>query len=247
MTTAFQYRPRFVDIRVRPPKPDPESTAADDAAAEPGERPCDHQGCRLAGVARAPKSRDLLNEHYWFCQAHAAEYNRSWNFFAGMTEEQIRARQTDESFTGGRPTWSFKAGRGSREAAAAASKGFFRDAFGIFGRNQAQQAAADRAAYDKQLGRLERNALADLDLDATADGAVDPPPLHRAAETLPPGRQRRRPLRRTQTPARDQGLPHLAESQTGLIAAVVAAPSRRRPALKQPFALPSFPASEPAL
>ncbi|MEJ0064432.1 MAG: DnaJ domain-containing protein [Caulobacteraceae bacterium] len=173
MTTAFQYRPRFVDIRVRPPKTAAEAAAEEDVnQLKPGERPCDHQGCRLAGTARAPKSRDMLNEHYWFCQAHAAEYNRTWNFFAGMTDEQIRARQTDESFTGGRPTWSFKAGRGSREAAAAASKGFFRDAFGIFGRNQAQQAAADQAAFDKQLGRLERNALADLDLDATADGAL---------------------------------------------------------------------------
>ena len=172
MTTAFQYRPRFVDIRVRPPKPDPETAPGDDPQLQPGERLCDHQGCRLVGVARAPKSREMLNEHYWFCQGHAAEYNRTWNFFAGMSEEQIRARQTDEAFTGGRPTWSFKAGRGSREAAAAASKGFFRDAFGIFGRNQAQQAAADRAAFDKQLGRLERNALADLDLDATADGPL---------------------------------------------------------------------------
>jgi len=169
MTAAFQYRPRFVDIRVRPPKPDPE-TAEAEVQLEPGERSCDHPGCRLAGTARAPKSRDLLNEHYWFCQAHAAEYNRTWNFFAGMSEAQIRARQTEEQFTGGRPTWSFKAGRGSREAAAAASKGFFRDAFGIFGRNQQQQYAADKAAHEKQLGRLERTALADLDLDATADG-----------------------------------------------------------------------------
>jgi hypothetical protein len=171
MTATFQYRPRFVDIRVRPPKPDVD---VDDGelALKPGERACDHQGCRLPGVARAPKSRDLLDEHYWFCQAHAAEYNRSWNFFAGLSEDQIRARQTEESFTGGRPTWSFKAGRGSRESAAAASRGFFKDAFGIFGRNQEAQARADKAAYDRGLGKLERNALADLDLDATAEAAA---------------------------------------------------------------------------
>jgi hypothetical protein len=170
MTASFQYRPRFVDIRVRPPKAEAEARA-EDLGLKPGERLCDHQGCRLAGVARAPKSRDLLEDHYWFCQAHAAEYNRSWNFFAGLTDDQIRAKQEEELVTGGRPTWEFKAGRGSREAAAAASRGFFRDAFGIFGRGP-QQAAADKAAFEKRLGRLERNALADLDLDATADAAT---------------------------------------------------------------------------
>jgi len=170
MTTAFQYRPRFVDIRVRPP-PREEDPAAADVGLKPGERVCDHPGCRAPGVARAPKSRDMLEEHYWFCQPHAAEYNRSWNFFAGMSEDQIRQRQTDESMTGGRPTWQFKAGRGSREAAAAASRGFFRDAFGLFGRDR-PPTEAEKAAYDKRLGRLERNALADLDLDATADAGT---------------------------------------------------------------------------
>ena len=111
MTTAFQYRPRFVDIRVRPPKPDPQS-APEEAALNPGERLCDHPGCRQAGVSRAPKSRELLNEHYWFCQPHAAEYNRSWNFYAGLTDDQIRASQEEESFTGGRPGRS-KAEQGS--------------------------------------------------------------------------------------------------------------------------------------
>jgi|SRR5580658_744890 hypothetical protein len=170
MATAFQYRPRFVDIRVRPPAPDPDDPSAE-IPLKAGERLCDHEGCKRPGVARAPKSRDMLDEHYWFCQGHAAEYNRSWNFFAGLTEEQIRARQTEESFTGGRPTWQFKAGRGSREAAAAASRGFFRDAFGIFGKG-AQAQTAERAAYERGLGRLERGALADLDLDATADAAT---------------------------------------------------------------------------
>ena len=167
MTTAFQYRPRFVDIRVRPPKPEEDPAAAETAQPKPGERLCDHPGCRQAGVARAPKSPDLLEEHYWFCQPHAAEYNRGWNFFAGLSDDQIRARQAEDQTTGGRPTWSFKAGRGSRESAAAASRGFFRDAFGIFGRGQEK---AERAAHERQLGKLERNALADLDLDSTADG-----------------------------------------------------------------------------
>ena len=170
MSTAFQYKPKFVDIRVRPPKADEDKRAEDVNALKPGERPCDHPGCRKAGEAKAPKSRHMLNEHYWFCQPHAAEYNRGWDFFSGMNEAQVRAYQAS-SATGDRPTWSFEASRLSREAAAAraGSDRKFNDPFGLFAaaRRRAEQAEADR-----KIGKLERNALADLDLDATAEGAV---------------------------------------------------------------------------
>jgi DnaJ-class molecular chaperone len=113
-----------------------------------------------------------MNEHYWFCQAHAAEYNRNWNFFAGMSEGEIRARQA-QSAAGDRPTWEFKAGKYSREAAAA-SHGFgkgqgYRDPFNLFGQAGGGAGAATTPER-RRLGKLERNALADLDLDENADG-----------------------------------------------------------------------------
>ena len=172
MAGAFQYKPRFIDIRVRPPKEGEEDAAKDVHALKPGERACDHPGCRAAATAKAPKSRDLLADHYWFCQPHAAEYNRSWDFFAGMSEGEIRTRQAEEQVTGGRPTWQFKASRASREAAAFTAKAGsgqgYADPFGIFGaaRRRAEQ---DRAAQDRRIGKIERNALADLDLDVHAD------------------------------------------------------------------------------
>jgi hypothetical protein len=172
MNRAFQYRPKFVDIRVRPPKPDEEDARANDVnALKPGERPCDHPDCKRAGQTRAPKSRTLLDEHYWFCTAHAAEYNRSWDFFAGMTEGEIRTAQA-KSATGDRPTWSFEASRRSREAAVAraGSERAFADPFGLFA---AARRRAERAEQERKIGKIERNALADLDLDATAEaGAI---------------------------------------------------------------------------
>jgi hypothetical protein len=171
MPGAFQYKPKFVDIRVRPPSDEADARAEDVTALKPGERACDHPGCRQAATARAPKSRDMLNEHYWFCQPHAAEYNRNWNFFAGMSEGEIRARQQDELFTGGRPTWEMKAGRLSREAAAFSTKLHrgegYRDPFNVFGRNGGRP---NPEPPDRRLGKIERNALADLDLDDRADG-----------------------------------------------------------------------------
>jgi hypothetical protein len=171
MPGAFQYKPKFVDIRVKPPRDD--EPAADDVhALKPGERACDHVGCRRPATARAPKSRDMLHEHYWFCQEHAAEYNRNWNFFAGMSEGEVRDFQKDEMFTGGRPTWEMKAGRFSREAASfnhrfQRGEGY-RDPFNMFGRGGPHARAPE--PEDRRLGKLERNALAELDLESDADG-----------------------------------------------------------------------------
>lgn len=170
MPGAFQYKPKFVDIRVRPPSEN-DASETDVNALKPGERACDHPGCGKAATARAPKARDMLNEHYWFCQAHAAEYNRNWNFFAGLPEAEVRRRQQEEMMTGGRPTWEMKASRMSREAAAFEAKlgtgQGYRDPFNMFGGAGAQRKPEPEA---RRLGKIERNALADLDLDDDADG-----------------------------------------------------------------------------
>ncbi len=178
MSRAFQYRPKFVDIRVRPPNAQEEEAAKDVNALKPGERPCDQSGCRTPATAKAPKSRHMMNEHYWFCQKHAAEYNKQWDFFQGMSEGEIRKEQEDR-LTGGRPTWDMRASNRSREAASLGrqnAKGAFNfaDPLGVFG---AARARAERATFmaeeaARRLGKLERNALADLDLEAGVDAAT---------------------------------------------------------------------------
>ena len=164
MSRAFQYKPKFVDIRVRPPREDEE----DVHALKPGERRCEHPGCLQTASAKAPKSRERMNEHYWFCQPHAAEYNRGWDFFAGMNEGQIE-RERERASTGDRPTWQFKASRFAREAAsfaqrAGTGRGYV-DPLGVVGGKGRRQAETPV----RRLGKLERIALADLDLDEEAD------------------------------------------------------------------------------
>lgn len=175
MTASFQYKPRFTDIRVKPPREGEEAEKVDVLHLKPGEKPCQWPDCRRAATARAPKSRERLNDFYDFCQAHAGEYNKGWNFYAGMSEGEVRAAQENEAMTGGRPTWEMKAGKFSREAAAFAAKmgtaqnsgaGSWRDSFGLFGRRGEQKAGP--AAEDRRVGKLERSALADLDLEIGA-------------------------------------------------------------------------------
>ena len=37
---------------------------------------CDKKGCSARGEFKAPKSRIILNEYYYFCLTHIKEYNK---------------------------------------------------------------------------------------------------------------------------------------------------------------------------
>ena len=68
-----------------------------ESAREPAKlRLCDRHGCNEAGVCPAPKSPNS-RERWYFCQAHAAEYNAGWDYFAGLDAEEAAARATAEN------------------------------------------------------------------------------------------------------------------------------------------------------
>jgi len=59
-------------------------------------RPCDRHGCERAGDRPAPQNGPHSPERWYFCERHAAEYNRNWNYFEGLSAEDAAARETDE-------------------------------------------------------------------------------------------------------------------------------------------------------
>lgn len=67
-------------------------------------RACDHPGCAAEGAHRAPKDRSRLNEYYWFCLEHAREYNQAWDYYAGMSPDEIEKEMRRDT-TWQRPTW----------------------------------------------------------------------------------------------------------------------------------------------
>ena len=84
-----------------------------------------------------------------------------------MSDEQVAAAQAARQ-TGERPTWSFKASNRSREAAAAAKNPqAWGDSFSLFGFSRSDFVAPQRPD-GRSLGKMERGALADLDLPETA-------------------------------------------------------------------------------
>ncbi len=84
-------------------------------------RPCDWPDCEATGVFRAPRQRetddarpghlleggleDHIDDSRWFCLQHVREYNADWDYFDGMSEDEINAFR-DEDASWHRPTWS---------------------------------------------------------------------------------------------------------------------------------------------
>ncbi len=58
-------------------------------------RQCDRHGCSEPGDRPAPKSPNS-RDRWYFCEAHAAEYNRNWNYFEGLSAEQAAEREAAE-------------------------------------------------------------------------------------------------------------------------------------------------------
>ena len=58
-------------------------------------RLCDRHGCTAPGDRPAPKAPNS-KERWYFCEPHAAEYNKGWDYFAGLDAEAAAAREAEE-------------------------------------------------------------------------------------------------------------------------------------------------------
>jgi len=158
--------PLFDRIRV---KPDQDRRLR---AELPG---CEWPRCEAPATHRAPKGRLRASEYWRFCLDHVREYNNSYNFFEGMSDDAI-AKYQKEDLTGHRPTWKMGS-IGGRRADAKRSSGGFRgsgwaadDPFGLFDR-AAPGGQARPAAEGRKVLNAQRRALDVLGLEADAKRA----------------------------------------------------------------------------
>ena len=70
-------------------------------------RKCDANRCIEKGEYKAPKSRVLLNDYFYFCLNHIKEYNKSWDFYKGMSVDQIENSMRSDTVWD-RPSWPLK-------------------------------------------------------------------------------------------------------------------------------------------
>jgi DnaJ domain len=134
---------------------------------------CNWAGCEQPATHRAPKGR-LREGQYWrFCLEHVREYNRSYNYFAGMSDDAVAKYQKD-AVTGHRPTWKMGVnGRHQGEPGPAFSAAD--DPFGIFrdlgGRSGWRPDPERPEREGRMIRNAERKALDTLGLEPSATRA----------------------------------------------------------------------------
>ena len=154
-----KYLQDIYDIRVKP-----------DAPRTPKRhRPCEWKGCTEGAPHRAPKSRERLNEYHWFCLDHVRQYNARWNFFEGMSQEEVE-RYIHNNAAGQRPTWKVGSGDGSGTEGPQPWRAFRHDPFGVFddGPDPSGGRTQRAAPWAPKVPAETQRALAALDLDETA-------------------------------------------------------------------------------
>ncbi|MBV6656837.1 MAG: DnaJ domain-containing protein [Devosiaceae bacterium] len=174
--------PLFDSIRIKP------RGGKGKAKAEPPKptvMECQWEGCCKKAEHRAPKGRNSEGEFYWFCLEHVQEYNKSYNYFSGMSDEDLQKFQK-ASMTGHRPTWQMGRSAGADKVRKAkgpkpTASGKPRrpwadeaaDPFGLFGGADASspQAARERQ-QQRTVGNAARKSFSTLGLDTDSDAAA---------------------------------------------------------------------------
>ena len=67
---------------------------------------CEWPDCNVIGEYKAPRSREDLKTFRWFCMDHIRVYNKSWNYYEGMSDKQVEADLRDDT-SWNRPSWPF--------------------------------------------------------------------------------------------------------------------------------------------
>ena len=69
---------------------------------------CQWPGCDKPGRYKAPRGRGHDGEFLVFCAEHVRQYNASYNYFDGMSDEEVADFQKSAAY-GHRPTWKVAA------------------------------------------------------------------------------------------------------------------------------------------
>lgn len=153
----------FEKIRIKPrgsKKKQEEERAANECAWE---------GCTKPGTHKAPMGRNREGHYINFCVEHVREYNKNFNYFSGLSDEQIAKFQKESHATGNRPTWRM----GTRRPGQPVDESQLRATPGWHSKVRTRYTADGRristgSGGPSKLKRLDAKALRDLGLPEKA-------------------------------------------------------------------------------
>tara|TARA_B100001123_G_scaffold234351_1_gene262993 strand:+ start:180 stop:698 length:519 start_codon:yes stop_codon:yes gene_type:complete len=67
---------------------------------------CEWENCKESGKFKAPLEKDNSKNHKWLCEKHIKLFNKSWNYFEGMSQDEIE-NFLKSDLTWHRPTQKF--------------------------------------------------------------------------------------------------------------------------------------------
>ena len=122
---------------------------------------CDHINCNELGKYKAPRSRSNLKEYYFFCLKHVSEYNKSWDFYRGLSVDQIEISMRKDAVWD-RPSWPLK---GDPNKIIDQIKEFQNDDYTLFEKDKETRIFFKNRLIDHQLSDAENKSIIILDLE----------------------------------------------------------------------------------
>ena len=124
---------------------------------------CEWQNCEESGQFKAPLEKDNSKNYKWLCEEHIKLFNKNWNYFEGMSQNEIEDFLKSD-LTWHRPTQKF-----------ASSDNFFNilwnnalsDKFNFF-----KQEKIVSNFTDRKLSEKDKDAFQIMELELNADWTI---------------------------------------------------------------------------
>ncbi len=120
---------------------------------------CERKGCKNKGEYKAPISPNTPGEYQFFCLEHIIEFNKNWNFFDGMNEQQLHFELEKQFYQG--ESWPFGVRKDAFHHFHPSYTKQTYDPFELFNKQQAKTSNAPTFFLSDE----ENKALALLELD----------------------------------------------------------------------------------
>jgi len=124
---------------------------------------CEWKNCKEIGKFKAPLERDNYKNYEWLCEEHIKLFNKNWNYFEGMSQNEIE-NFLKSDLTWHRPTQKF-----------ASSDNFFNilwnntlsDKFNFFDQDKIANTFKNRKLSEK-----DREAFKIMELELDTDWSI---------------------------------------------------------------------------